>query len=316
MKAIPLLILSAAVSAVGTDGAAQAVTSTVQLTQQSIQNTKSASEGQSAHVTRQGLPQGTPSAQSNAQTFADGHGPSVNCHCARQPSFSLNSSDVAPGTVITIASTEPDAVIYYTTDGWTPTNASPRYTEPITINATTRLQAIAIVPQKLPSPVLEADYLVNGVAPTSPADVLIDSGVLAKGTPLRLVTASKVTSETANVGDRIAILLDQNVVAEGKVVAHRGMSVEASIAWVERAGRGGKPGMVIFRVESIPIHGASVPLSGILTLSAPDIGAQTRHISNPGMVQVTGPLPPGNPAEIQPGMTLTAAVAADTPLHP
>jgi hypothetical protein len=218
--------------------------------------------------------------------------------------------------VISIESAEPEAVIYYTTDGWTPTNASPRYSGPITINATTRLQAVAIVPQKLPSPVLEAEYLVNGATPPSPADVLIDSGVLAKGTELRLITASKVTSETANVGDRIAILLDQNVVSAGKVLAPRGMSVEATVAWVERAGRGGKPGMVIFKVESLPIHGASVPLSGILTLAAPDIGAQTRHISNPGLVQVTGPLPPGNPAEIQPGMKLTAAVAADTPLHP
>ena len=316
MKAIPLLILSAATLAADTEAVAQAITSTVQLTQQSIQNTKSASEGQTTHVSQHGLPQGTPSAQGNVQTFADGHSPSVSCHCAKQPTFSLNSSDVAPGTVITIASTEPDAIIYYTTDGWTPTNASPRYAEPITINATTRLQAIVIVPQKLPSPVLEADYAVSGAASPSPADVLIDSGVLAKGTALRLVTASKVTSETANVGDRIAILLDQNVVAGGKVVAHRGMSVDASIAWVERAGRGGKPGMVIFKVESISIHGASVPLSGILTLEAPDIGAQTRHIANPGMVQVTGPLPPGNPAEIQPGMTLTASVATDTPVHP
>ena len=74
--------------------------------------------------------------------------------------------------------------------------------------------------------------------------------------------------------------------------------------------------MVIFKVESFPIHGATVPLNGILTLAAPDIGAQTRRISNPTLVQVIGPLPPGNPAEIEPGMTLTAQVAADTPVHP
>ena len=59
MKTIPLLILSAAALAVATDGAAQAITSTVQLTQQSIQNTKSASEGQSVHVNQHGLPQGS-----------------------------------------------------------------------------------------------------------------------------------------------------------------------------------------------------------------------------------------------------------------
>jgi hypothetical protein len=315
MKAIPLFVLSACVSAMGTNGAAQAVTSTVQLTQQSMQSTKNASDGQSVRINQHGLQQGGPS-QGNVQTFVDSHRTSAECHCARQPYFSLNSSDVAPGTEVTIGSADPDAVIYFTTDGWTPTNASLRYTGPITINATTRLQAIAIVPQKLPSPVLEADYLVSGTTQPAAADFVADGGVLPKGTQLRLITASKATSETANVGDPISILLDQNVVVGGNVVAERGMSVEASIAWVERAGRGGKPGMVIFKVASFTVHGTSVPLSGILTLAAPDIGAQTRRISNPDIVQVIGPLPPGNPAVIEPGMMLTAVVATDTTIHP
>jgi hypothetical protein len=93
------------------------------------------------------------------------------------------------------------------------------------------------------------------------------------------------------------------------------MSVESSIAWVERSGRGGKPGIVIFKVDSFAIHGTTVPLNAMLTLAAPDVGSQTRRISNPLLVQVSGPLPPGNIAEIDPGMTLTAYVAADTPLR-
>lgn len=60
MKAIPLLILSAATLAADTEAVAQAITSTVQLTQQSIQNTKSASEGQTTHVSQHGLPQERP----------------------------------------------------------------------------------------------------------------------------------------------------------------------------------------------------------------------------------------------------------------
>jgi hypothetical protein len=238
------------------------------------------------------------------------------CHCAKPPYFSLNSADVAPGTEISITSPDPDAVIYYTTDGWTPTNASPRYTGPITVSATTRLQAIAILSTKLPSPVAEADYLVNSAAVPLPVNVVVKDGILAKGTVLRLITASKATSETANVGDPISILLDQNIVVGENVLAERGMSVEASVAWVERAGRGGKPGMIIFKVSSCSIHGVSVPLTGILTMAAPDIGALTRRISDPTIVQVTGPLPPGNAAMIEPGMTLTATVAADTKLHP
>jgi hypothetical protein len=316
MKAISLLVLSASVVAIGPYGAAQAITSTVQLTQQSIQNTKSASDQQGARVSQHGTTQGASGAQGSAQNFADLRRPSPNCHCARQPSFSMNSSDVASGTEITISSPDPDATIYFTTDGWTPTNASTQYTAPITIDATTRLQAIAIQPQKLPSPVSEADYLVNGAAASLPRDVQVDGDLLAKGTALRLVTASKVTSETVNIGDRISILLDQNVIVGGKIVAPRGMSVEAKIAWVERSGRGGKPGMVIFKVESFDVRGTTIPLNGILTLAAPDIGAQERRISDPSMVQASGPLSPGNPALIEPGMTLTVTVAADTPLHP
>jgi hypothetical protein len=106
------------------------------------------------------------------------------------------------------------------------------------------------------------------------------------------------------------------VIVDGKIVAPRGMSVDASIAWVERSGRGGKPGMVIFKVESFTVHGTTVPLTGILTLAAPDVGAQERRISDPSMVQASGPLSPGNVAQIEPGMTLTVTVAADTTLHP
>lgn len=316
MKAIPLLILSASVFAVGLKGSAQAVVGTVQLTQQSVQNTKSASQGQSVHVNQHAPQTGEPAAQANLQPSIDSHRTSVDCHCANAPFLSLNSSDVPPGTEITISSTDPNAVIYYTTDGWTPTSASPRYTGPVTVNATTRLQAIAVVPQKLPSPVIEADYLVNGAAPRVPTDVFVDGSVLTKGTPLLMMTATKVNSETANIGDHVSILLDQNVIAGGIIVAPKGMSVDASVAWVERSGRGGKPGMVIFKVQSFQIHGTSVPLDGILTLEAPNVAAQTRRISNPDLVQISGPLPPGNPALIQPGMTFTAVVAADTPVNP
>jgi Chitobiase/beta-hexosaminidase C-terminal domain len=316
MKAIPLLILGASVSAAGTLAAAQAVTSTVQLTQQSMQGVKSASDQQTVHVGQGAQQQGASSWQGGTQAFVASARPSTDCHCARQPYFSLNSSDVTPGTEISIGSPEPDAVIYYTTDGWTPTNASTLYTGPVIINANTRLQAIAILPQKLPSPVAEADYLVNDTTATVPPELRVEGGVLTKGTALRLVTASKTSSETANIGDPIAVLLDESIFVGGRIVAERGMSAEASIVWIERAGRGGKPGMIIFKVNSCMIRGTTVPLSGVLTLAAPDIGAQIRRISNPELVQASGPLPPGNAAAIEPGMTLTAYVSADTPIHP
>ena len=55
-------------------------------------------------------------------------------------------------------------------------------------------------------------------------------------------------------------------------------------------------------------------LSGTYTLVAPDIASELNHISDTNFVHVSGSLPPGNEAKIQPGMMLTAAVAMDVPV--
>jgi len=57
--------------------------------------------------------------------------------------------------------------------------------------------------------------------------------------------------------------------------------------------------------------GATIPLDGVYTLVAPDIGSQINHISDTSFVHVAGPMPPGNQAKIEPGMMLTASVASD-----
>jgi hypothetical protein len=40
------------------------------------------------------------------------------------------------------------------------------------------------------------------------------------------------------------------------------------------------------------------------------------HISDTSFVRVSGPLPPGHDAKIEPGMMLTASVAADVAVTP
>ncbi len=96
------------------------------------------------------------------------------------------------------------------------------------------------------------------------------------------------------------------------IVAAKGSLGKATLTRVERAARGGKPGVISFKVESLDVHGVSVPLNASLTLAAPDVAAQAAKISNPSVVRISGTLPKGDEAVIEPGMPLTAIVSADT----
>jgi len=235
------------------------------------------------------------------------------CNCAAQPVFSVASGPLAAGAQVTITSASQNAVIFYTTDGWTPTSDSPRYTGPIAIDADTRLQAIAIEPQKLPSSIAEADYTVNPPQSLERAVAAVD-GVLRKGTAVRLLTATNAASDSAQVGDPLQLRLDENVIDGGAVIAPRGTRVSAVITMVEAAGDNGKPGVIVFRVEPVTVGGITIPLAATLTMQAPLPAAQAQSV-NASLVHIAQALPPGQEAEIDTGMPLTAYVAADTVVH-
>ena len=85
-----------------------------------------------------------------------------------KPVFSVPPGAIQPGTKISIRSETHYATLYYTTNGWTPTTQSAKYTGPITINSSTHLEVIAVGPNFLRSSVERADYQVAN----SPAPVL------------------------------------------------------------------------------------------------------------------------------------------------
>ena len=308
MKAIPLFAFCA--FALARTASAQAFGETVQLSQPSVQKTGTAATVSPAPLnSRSGLPQ-----QGGVQVVNDAYRGLPDCHCAPPPAFLPSPREIPAGTPVILTSTNPNAVIYYTTDGWTPTESSTQYRDPIVIAANTRIQAFAEVPGKAPSPIVAANYTINGPAAPLPNDASVSGSTVTKGMLIRLQTGNRVTSETANVGDHFYLLLDQNLVANGSIIAPRGMSVEAIVTSVQHAGQNGKSGVIVFQLMSLSAHGVTIPLSGTYTLVAPDIGSQLNHISDASFVHVAGPLPPGNEAKIEPGMMLTAAVAADVPL--
>ena len=81
-----------------------------------------------------------------------------------QPKFSLPHGLYDENSIhVTITPTDASAVVYYTTDGSTPTSGSTRYASPLTLSKTTLLRAIEVIDGKA-SAITTASYIfINSV---------------------------------------------------------------------------------------------------------------------------------------------------------
>lgn len=77
------------------------------------------------------------------------------------PVFSPKAGAVEKGTKVTISSSTPGAIIYYTTDGSEPTFTDKEYVSPITINREMTLKAIASKEEMQDSKVVTARYTIT-----------------------------------------------------------------------------------------------------------------------------------------------------------
>lgn len=292
MKSILLALVFAAVCAYGQDpGIDLGQQAAQQATQQAIQM-----QQQQIQISNQVIQQMN---DVSSLYFPQSSGPVIGV--AATPTFSVKSGKVAPDTVVTMKSATHYATIYFTTDGWTPNATSPHYTGPIHITGETHIQAIAIGPNTLRSPVARADYWTKSpqipAAQAEPAQpVLVQDGVLRAGTPLRLASGAEVSSKTAEVGDKVSLLLDQEVKAGDKVVAAAGTPVDAVLTVADPASRR-LPGDLVFEVRSFDIGGKTVRLAGREILEG-DTGHDHQD------------------AVISPKMIVMATVAVDTKLTP
>ncbi len=218
-----------------------------------------------------------------------------NALVVEKPTFSVAPGAVPAGTKIGIRSETHYATLYYTTNGWTPTTQSAKYTGPIAINSSVHLEVIAVGPNFLRSSVERADYQV----PNSPAPVLEtavavpEDGMLRAGTPVRVAFAGKeIDSESAAVGDEITVVLDEQVKLGEAVLAPKGAPINAALTFADPS-HGSAPGDLVFEIHSVEVGGKHVPLFGGETLE--------------GAKGVLG----SKNAKIKPGMTAMAFVAAD-----
>ncbi|HEX3570004.1 MAG TPA: chitobiase/beta-hexosaminidase C-terminal domain-containing protein [Acidobacteriaceae bacterium] len=84
---------------------------------------------------------------------------------AADPIFSLISAVYVSGGPLTISNGMSNTTIYYTTDGSSPTTASPIYSGPLSINATQTVRAFATAPSYRPSSTTYATYTFRDVPP-------------------------------------------------------------------------------------------------------------------------------------------------------
>lgn len=314
--------------------AQQAAMQAQQANQQAIQQMQEASQRASEQMTQQ-----------MNQSMADASQNATNC-CAvgyvSKPTFSVKQGKYSSALEVKIRDNTRGAVIYYTTDGWTPTTASTRYTGPVKIDSTTRLQAIAVAPAPYPwrSLVASAQYtltstpaksvastatvaataqpaatdadltqktVANDRPPVTSVDVI---PMLREGTPVHLVFAANVNSKTADVGDKIALTLAADIKSGDAVLAAKGAKAEAVVTEVEKTGVGGAPGDIAFQVNSLNVNGTTVKLRGGATMEG-----EPKPPNAAILIPVVGGLTifrHGKDAEIKAGMPVTAYVDADS----
>jgi hypothetical protein len=296
----------------GMDAAQQAMQQSIQLSQQASQQAM-----QDMQTATQNAQQAMQNAQSSPATW-----PGLYCPAA-MPSFSVKAGKYSGAVTVKIRDTTRGAVIYYTTDGWTPTGASTRYRGPITIHSTTTLQAVAFSPEGGRSRVATAIYSVNGPPPPpveSPglnAEPVTEDGrfLLAEGTPVPLVFVSSVNSKTSDVGDKISMTLAEDLKVGNVTLVKKGAPATATVTEADRNGVGGLPGAVYFEADSLLAGDVTINLRGGAAKEGQDKFGKAF-----GLMFV--PVVPaalfvrGKEAEIMPGAIFTAYVDADTLLLP
>ena len=145
------------------DAAQQAQQIATQQTQQAQQDTLRAMEEAretSLRLNQQMMDAAAAAAASANANSQPGSAPSVDV--TRTPKFFPRPGTfqgITPQVNITVATK--GAVIYYTTDGSTPTRASSRYMGPITLSKTTILKAMAVAPASGQSATAQGNYILK-----------------------------------------------------------------------------------------------------------------------------------------------------------
>lgn len=306
-------------SALAQDAGMQAAQMAAQMAAQASQ--EAAQQAMQANL------QASQQAMQNAQQAAQDSTASAGIAMAAKPKLSVKPGTYNSPITLRMKDKTRGAVMYYTTDGWTPTALSTRYVGPIEIASTTHLQVIAIAPYYVRSEIVMASYILPGSNPASAATnsnafaepsatTATTNLMLPKGAQVPLVVTGDVNSKKLEIGDTIPMALAQDLMVDGVVVAKKGTPAVATVTQVDGAGFIGQPGTITFVVHSLNVPGNIIRLDGTETKEGQNKYRTVRSVAVIPFVGMSVLFVHGKQAEIAPNTTLTALVGEDTPVHP
>jgi hypothetical protein len=242
---------------------------------------------------------------------------------AAAPKFSAPAGSYHAPVTVRMKTRSRSAIIFYTTDGWSPTTASTRYVGPIKIAKTTHLQAITVSPGTMRSEITSAMYTLPAGAKTDSRSGSTMTAFpnpngdashvsLLEGMPVRLVFAAPVSSKNAQVGDSIGLTLAHDLRVDGVLVAPKGTAATGTVLLVDKQSILGRPGVLQFRVDQLALPGSSLPLRGFAEMDGVD---RQRKAVGLSVIPAGGVFVRGGDAVIPAGMAVTAYVAKDTTME-
>ena len=321
LLAVLVFVLLTSSSSPAQDPGAQAAQQALQQAQQDAMQAQ-----QFAMQAAQQAQQDAQRAQQDAMNAANAASFGPYLGLAAPPKFSIKPGTLSSPTKVKLTDSTRGAIIYYTTDGWTPTASSPRYMGPITISSTTTLQAIAIAPNFQRSFVASGKYTFNNSSLTSPVPgqsqttagaPSVPPGeklLLPQGTPVLLAFAADVTSHTASVGDQIPLIVTRDVQQDGVVLIKTGTPAVGTVIQVDKDRSFGLPGILSFKVDYLDLNGTLIRLCGEAAREG-----EAKPPNAAVLIPVVGPLTAlrhGTDAVIKQGTPFTAFLYADTSLAP
>lgn len=150
-----------------------------------------------------------------------------------------------------------------------------------------------------------------------------EQALLKKGTPVKLVFQSHLSSKTARIGDHVTFRVDEPVEVDGKTVIAAGTKEEALVERISKRGRYGINARI--RLHMMPIRsvaGGKVPIG--FKDEGPIVSGKTggAAAATVGGAALLGPIGligglfiPGKTVDAKPGDKMTVEVAADKSLQ-